>query len=124
MSTAAPMMTPAIPLLRSFSEQAARAFYSGILGMTVDWEHRFADGMPLYMQVSRGPLVLHLTEHAGDAGPHATAFVWMTGIDAFHAEILSRNAPDCRPEIIDQPWGREMTVTDPFGNRIRFCEGE
>ena len=26
------------------------------------------------------------------------------------------------PEIADQPWGREIGLVDPFGNRLRFCE--
>lgn len=24
------------------------------------------------------------------------------------------------PEIVD--WGKELNLTDPFGNRLRFCE--
>jgi hypothetical protein len=27
-----------------------------------------------------------------------------------------------RPGIEQWDWGRELTVTDPFGNRIRFSE--
>jgi catechol 2,3-dioxygenase-like lactoylglutathione lyase family enzyme len=114
--------TRAIPLLRSFSEAQAKAFYGGFLGMDVDWEHRFEPGMPLYMQVSRGALVLHLTEHFGDASPHATVFIPMTGVAAFQADLAAKQHPNCRPGIVDQPWGREMTITDPFGNRLRFCE--
>jgi len=40
-------------VLRSFDEAKAREFYVDFLGFTVDWEHRFEPGMPLYMQVSR-----------------------------------------------------------------------
>lgn len=35
----------------------------------VDWEHRFEPGFPLYLQVSRDGLVLHLSEHHGDGSP-------------------------------------------------------
>ena len=119
-----PSFSPAIPLLRSFSEEQARSFYIDFLGMTVDWEHRFEPGLPLYMQVSRGSLTLHLTEHFGDAGPHATVFIRMVGVAALQAELRAKQHPNCRPDIVDQPWGREMTVTDPFGNRLRFCEQE
>ncbi|MDF3605756.1 glyoxalase superfamily protein [Paracoccus sp. DMF-8] len=28
-----------------------------------------------------------------------------------------------RPGLETVDWGREMTVIDPFMNRIRFCEG-
>jgi hypothetical protein len=112
----------AIPIIRSFGEAKAREFYLGFLGFSVDFEHRFHDGAPLYMQVSRGGLELHLSEHHGDASPGATCFVRMRGIAAFHAELIARNYPNNRPGLEDLPWGRQVEVTDPFGNRIRFCE--
>lgn len=39
-------LSPAIPILRSFSEDKAREFYLGFLGFTLDWEHRFAPTAP------------------------------------------------------------------------------
>ncbi|MGG2478234.1 glyoxalase superfamily protein, partial [Rhizobium sp. BR5] len=27
-----------------------------------------------------------------------------------------------KPGVEELPWGDVMEVTDPFGNRIRFCE--
>jgi hypothetical protein len=59
----------AAPVLRIFDEDKAREFYVDYLGMTVDFEHRFDPDSPLYMQVSRGVLVLHLSEHHGDGTP-------------------------------------------------------
>ena len=59
------------PILRIFDEAKAREFYVGYLGFRIDWEHRFAPGMPLYLQVSRDGCVLHLSEHHGDACPGA-----------------------------------------------------
>lgn len=112
-----------IPVLRMFSVEKAREFYLDFLGFTVDWEHRFAPDMPLYMQVSRGDFALHLSEHHGDGSPGAVTFVAMTGLDEFHSEITARNYGYLRPGIQDQEWNaREMTVIDPFGNRIRFTE--
>lgn len=55
------------PTLRIFDEARAREFYLGYLGFRIDWEHRFAPGMPLYLQVSRDDCVLHLSQHHGDA---------------------------------------------------------
>jgi hypothetical protein len=55
-----------IPILRMFSVEKTREFYLGFLGFKVEWEHRFEPALPLYMQVSRGDFVLHLTEHHGD----------------------------------------------------------
>ncbi|MEO6958125.1 MAG: glyoxalase superfamily protein [Antricoccus sp.] len=61
---AAPRSAPApvtVPIVRTFPGEQARRFYVEFLGFTVDWEHRFGDGMPLYQQVSREGCVLHLS---------------------------------------------------------------
>lgn len=112
-----------IPILRIFDEAKAKQFYLDFLGFRMDWDHRFAPGMPLYMQVSRSGLQLHLSEHHGDASPGSTVFVWMEGIDTLHAELIGKRYPYSRPGIEeDGPGGRTLQVPDPFGNRIRFCE--
>jgi len=112
-----------IPILRIFDVVKAREFYVGFLGFTVDWEHRFDDRVPIYMQVSRGRLVLHLSEHHGDACPGSTVFVRLTGLDAYHREITAKGYPYMRPGIEQAPWNaRVMEVIDPFGNRLRFNE--
>lgn len=112
-----------IPVLRIFDEAKAREFYLDFLGFTLDWDHRFGPNMPLYMQVSRSGLQLHLSEHHGDASPGSTVFVWMTGIDALHAELIGKRYTYSKPGIEeDGPGGRTLQVPDPFGNRIRFCE--
>ncbi|QEL24810.1 VOC family protein [Bosea sp. F3-2] len=112
-----------IPILRIFDEAKAKEFYLDFLGFTMDWDHRFALNMPLYMQVSRSGLKLHLSEHHGDASPGSTVFVWMEGIDALHAELIGKRYSYSRPGIEeDGPGGRTLQVPDPFGNRIRFCE--
>ncbi len=119
----APRFTETCPILRIFDEAKAREFYVDWLGFTVDWEHRFAPGMPLYLQVSRAGLVLHLSMHHGDASPGGTVFVRMRNIRAFHAEITSeRPYAHNRPGLENPPWGPQVEVTDPFMNRIRFCE--
>jgi len=88
--------------------------------------HPFAktkENTPAYLQVSRGGLTLHLSEHHGDCCPGSTVFVWMTGIDEFHREITGKNykylRPGMEPTFYDA-WCVE--VIDPFGNRIRFNE--
>jgi catechol 2,3-dioxygenase-like lactoylglutathione lyase family enzyme len=111
-----------IPILRMFDEAKAREFYLGFLGFTLDWEHRFEDDLPLYMQVSRAGLTLHLSEHHGDGTPGSIVFVAMKGIADYQKELAARTYTYGRPGIEDMPWGKVMTVIDPFGNRIRFCE--
>jgi catechol 2,3-dioxygenase-like lactoylglutathione lyase family enzyme len=105
-----------------FSVEKAREFYLGFLGFAVDWEHRFEPTAPLYMQVSRGEFLLHLSEHYGDGCPGAVIFLRMTGLEEFHRELTAKGYRYMRPGIEQRDWGRELTVTDPFGNRIRFSE--
>lgn len=64
-------LAKATPILRIFDEAKAREFYVGFLGFAVDWAHRFEPGLPLYLQVSRDGLILHLSEHHGDCCPGA-----------------------------------------------------
>jgi hypothetical protein len=115
-------LEPAIPIIRIFDEAKAREFYCGFLGFAVDFEHRFEPQTPLYMQVSRSGLRLHLSEHHGDASPGATVLVPMQGVAALHKELNDRKYAYGRPGIVQQPWGDELTAYDPFGNRIRFLE--
>lgn len=115
----------AIPLLRIFSVEKAREFYLDYLGITVDWEHRFDPTAPLYMQVSRGGLSLHLTEHHGDCTPGSAVFIEMSGLTDFHRELHGRDYAYLRPGIEEPPWGgRLMILIDPFGNRLLFNERE
>jgi len=115
--------TRTVPILRIFSVEKAKEFYCGFLGFAVDWENRFGEDFPLYMQVSRIGLSLHLSEHHGDACPGAAVHVEMSGVDAFHRAITATPYKYFKPGIEDAPWGaRVLSVIDPFGNRLSFNE--
>lgn len=114
--------TQTIPILRIFDVGKAKEFYVDYLGFAVDWEHRFEPALPLYMQISRDGLVLHLSEHYGDACPGSSVFVWMNGVDRLHEELTVKKYGYLRPGIQDDPWGRTLSLIDPFGNRLRLCE--
>jgi catechol 2,3-dioxygenase-like lactoylglutathione lyase family enzyme len=113
-----------IPILRSFDEAKAREFYVDFMGFTVDWEHRFADNAPLYMQVSKGSLVLHLSEHHGDCSPGGAIRVETGDVDALGAELRAKRYKYANPGCGQlMPWGtKELTLTDPFKNRLIFWE--
>lgn len=113
----------AIPIVRSFDEAKAREFYLDFLGFSIEFEHRFEPGMPLYLGIVRNGLHLHLSEHHGDASPGATVFVPMQGVEALRDELLAKRYGYGRPQIVEQGWGKVLEVYDPFGNRIRFCQG-
>jgi catechol 2,3-dioxygenase-like lactoylglutathione lyase family enzyme len=122
MTHSAPHLSAAIPIIRIFSIDKAREFYIDFLGFTQDWEHQFEPNFPIYLQIRRSDLILHLTEHHGDASPGANIFVPVDDIDALNAELLAKNYTYAKPNIQNQGWGKVMEVADPFGNRVRFCE--
>jgi len=113
---------PAVPIVRIFDVAKAREFYLDFLGCDLDWEHRFGDNFPLYCQVSRGALRLHLSEHAGDATPGGNMVVYMTGIRAFQQELADKEYRYMKPDLDMLEDMLMVQVTDPFGNRLRFLE--
>jgi Glyoxalase superfamily protein len=114
-----------IPTLRMYSVEKTIEFYVGFLGFCVDFEHRFGENFPLFMQVSRAGLKLRLSEHHGDGSPGARLTIRMTGLDAFHAEITAKDYRYMKPGIKDTPWNmRDMGVIDPVGNHITFSEAK
>jgi catechol 2,3-dioxygenase-like lactoylglutathione lyase family enzyme len=104
-----------------FDVAKAREFYLDDLGFALGFEHRFAPDLPLDMEVRRDGCVLHLSEHRGDATPASAVRIEVGDIDAFHAELRAKPYRFARPGIGTMPWGmREVTVGDPFGNRLVF----
>ena len=116
-----PRFIDAVPILGGRDEAMSRAFYCRFLGFEVDFEFRYAPELPLYLGLERGPLHLHVDHHDNVPGGSFVLF-WLSGIDAWREELLTRGKGFTVPEISNQPWGREMTVTDPLGNVLRFCE--
>jgi catechol 2,3-dioxygenase-like lactoylglutathione lyase family enzyme len=113
----------AVPIFRIYSLEKAREFYLDFLGFKVDWEHRFEADGPVFMRVSRDGLAIHLSEHHGDGTPGSIAYVYMTGVSELHRELNDKKYRHNRPGLLQQDWGMtEMTVVDPFNNRITFGE--
>lgn len=109
------------PILRIFDEAKAKDFYIAFLGFKLDWEHRFAADLPLYMQISKDGCVIHLTEHHGDCSPGAAMRIQTDELEAFQQQLIEKQYKYARPGIQETPWGsRDMSINDPFGNRLTF----
>lgn len=114
-------LTQTTPILRIFDEANARESYVDFPGFRVDREHRFEEGFPMYVQVSRDGCVLHLSEHHGGCCPGAAMRIRVGDVDVFRDELLGKRYGYARPSVEDMPWGtRDMSVTDPFGNTLTF----
>jgi catechol 2,3-dioxygenase-like lactoylglutathione lyase family enzyme len=112
-----------VPVLRIFDVDKAYEFYRDYLGFTVDWEHRFEPGLPLYAQLSRSQATVHLSEHHGDGTPGTVVWIAIGDIHALHAELAAKDYRFARPGAPeDGPGGPGFAVTDPFGNTLRFAQ--
>lgn len=114
---------PPIPILHSFDEARARAFYIDFLGFEVCFEDRFDADAPLYMGVKRDQCILHLSEHHGDACPGSALRIEIADVAGYCAELNARKYQNARPGFQDQPWGyRDMCIDDPARNQLIFCQ--
>lgn len=105
-------MEEAIPVLRVTEANASVSWYQH-LGYEKEWEHRFAAGMPAFVSLARnGGARLFLSEHTGDARPKGLFYLRVDDLDAVAQALGVR--------IVEQPWGRELHLTDPDGNRLRI----
>lgn len=75
------------------------------------------------MGVRQGECELHLSEHFGDASPGSSARIAIDDVAAYCNALNGKDYKYARPGYQDQSWGmRDMTIDDPFGNRLIFCQ--
>ena len=104
-------MDEAIPILRVADVYLAAAWYAR-LGYETEWEHRLAPSLPAFTSIARnGAARLFLSEHKHDARPNTLVYLRVTDVDSVAREFEA--------VVETQPWGREVHLTDPDGNRLR-----
>ncbi len=112
-----------IPVLRIFDEEKAKEFYVDFLGFAIDWEHRFGENFPLYMQVSRDGCVIHLTGHHGDCCPGGAVRIQTSGVKELSEALRKKDYKHAKPGCQQTEWRTiEMSIKDPFGNTLTFFE--
>jgi hypothetical protein len=91
-------MQPIVPILRIFDVSKAKEF-------------------------SKDGIVLHLSEHHGDASPGSTIKIYIEKIDELAAKLIEKDYKYSKPGVEKMPWKtNEMWIKDPFGNSLRFTE--
>ncbi len=101
-----------VPIFRTGNAKETAKWYQR-WGFEIAGEHRFAPGLPLYLFLERDGVQLHLSEHTGDANPGTLVYFWVDDVEAIAAEFGA--------VVHDQPWAREIQLTDPDGNRLRVA---
>ena len=101
-----------VPIFRAANAKETAKWYQR-WGFEITGEHRFAPGLPLYLFLERNGAQLHLSEHTGDANPGTLVYFWVDDVESIAAEFGA--------VVHDQPWAREIQLTDPDGNRLRVA---
>ena len=102
-----------IPFMRVADARAAAAWYRR-LGFQKEWEHQFGPDFPTTVSIARSGRAgtrLFLSEHTGDATPNTLVYLRVADVDAL--------ADEFDVEVQDSGWAREISLTDPDGNRLR-----
>lgn len=67
--------------------------------------------------------MIHLSEYHGDALPGGAIRVKLNDLKNYHAVLSRKEYPYSKPNIEKTSWDTiELTVIDPFSNRITFYE--
>lgn len=112
-----------IPVLRIFDYKKAIEFYVEWLGFKINWEHTFEDNTPVYIEIEKDGLIIHLSEHHGDGTPGTNVFVWCEGVEEFHKGIINKKYKYNKPGLEKTFYGSlAVKVIDPFHNQIIFNE--
>ena len=107
------------PILTVADLAASTRYYRDKLGFKLDWEY---GEPPDFASVSRGDGVLFVCQGC-QAHPGSWTMLFTRDVDKLHEELRKRGAT-IRMAPTDMPWGmREMQVSDPDGNVLRFGSG-
>ena len=108
-----------VPALRITDYARSKFFYVEKLGFAVEWEHRFEPHFPVFMAVVRDGMELFLSEHSGDCQVGGLVHLLIPDVDAWYREFVGKGVVVSEPPNDDLGF-RNMTVTDPDGNQLRF----
>src|SRR5258708_31129722 len=87
-----------VPVLRMYDVRATIRFYTEYLGCSLDWQDGEGD-RPVYLQVSRDGMRLHLSSHHDDGTPGTAVLVVVRNLDALHAELHKRRSEEHTSEL-------------------------
>ncbi len=111
-----------IPIFRILDYDIAMQFYVDFLDFKIDWEHRFGEQAPVYMQISKDGLILHLSEN-NRFNTGVIVFVESKDLRSFHNELIKSDPTKVSGEVTKTDWGTlQLEIEDPFCNLLRFNE--
>jgi uncharacterized glyoxalase superfamily protein PhnB len=116
------LLRAAIPVLHVSRAAAAEDFYCGMLGFQREFAYRVDEGRPdpCYMGLRRDECSIHVSSFSGDGVAGGVVYLPVDDVDDLFRELTGRAVRIDLPPT-DQTWGnREMYLSDPDGNSLRF----
>ena len=113
-----------IPTFRTRDACITEAFYRDKLGFRTTWEHDAGDGHPVFLEIARDDVAIHLSEHAGDGPESVSVYVNVANARALFDAVTAMGAETHgAPEQME--WGEVVfSLSDPDGNVLRFGSPE
>lgn len=112
------------PVFQVTDYPQAMAFYVDWLGFSIDWEDR-PDTGGFYLQISRGAIVLHLTNYPDEGCRGSRALAEFTGLLVFHRLLLQKESAFALPPLQKTYWNdkvMQLELFDPTGNCLVLNE--
>ena len=107
------------PIFNVRDLRTSQTYYRDALGFKVDWEY---GDPPDFGSVSRGQGVIFMCQGC-QGNPGTWTMMFTPDVDRLHDDFRRRKAIIRMPPT-DRPWHlREMHVSDPDGNVLRFGSG-
>ena len=113
------------PVFQITDYPQAVAFYIDWLGFSIDWEDEVTVDGGRYLQVSRGSIVLHLTNTTHQSCAGSRAIAEFTGLAAFHRILMQKASVFPMPELQKTTWHdkvMQLELVDPAGNCLMLAE--
>jgi len=111
-------LAASISTLRVQDAEASRQFFAQ-LGFQTVWEHREAEGFPLFLEIRRDAVSLFLSEHKGDGPLGVYMYVVVDDAQSLFDEFRQTTAGPTQPTV--QPWGHLVfSIDDLDGNHLSF----
>ena len=114
------MFESTISMLRVTDARASEKFYCQKLGFQKSWEYDPGDGEPVFIEITRDKVSLHLSEHEGDGPLGVQLYVNVANAGALYDE-LTQNGVSIGDPPYDAEWGHTVfELQDLDGNTLRI----
>ena len=112
------------PVFQIADRAQALAFYVDWLGFSIDWAEN-PTSSSYYIQVSRGSILLHLTNYAHESTAGSKAMAEFTGLPAFYRLLSQKSSSFPVPQLQKANWNDKvmlLELRDPAGNCLVLAE--